>query len=56
MGRFKLGSTIVAFISKGQYRFCRSLKAGSVTRLGELFATVKVNKEKQIAKIDNQAQ
>jgi phosphatidylserine decarboxylase len=41
MGRFKLGSTIVALFAKGSIDFAEELEAGSVTRLGELFATVK---------------
>jgi len=41
MGRFKLGSTIVALFPKDSIEFSEELKAGSVTRLGELFATVK---------------
>lgn len=41
MGRFKLGSTIVALFPKDSIAFSEELKAGSVTRLGELFATVK---------------
>ena len=41
MGRFKLGSTIVALFPKDSIEFSDELKAGSVTRLGELFATVK---------------
>ncbi|WP_413700430.1 archaetidylserine decarboxylase [Psychromonas sp. KJ10-10] len=40
MGRFKLGSTIVALFPKGSINFAEQLEAGSVTRLGELFATV----------------
>jgi phosphatidylserine decarboxylase len=40
MGRFKLGSTIVALFPKGSINFAEDLEAGSVTRLGELFATV----------------
>jgi phosphatidylserine decarboxylase len=41
MGRFKLGSTIVALFPKGTIDFAEDLEAGSVTRLGELFATIK---------------
>ncbi|PKG39672.1 archaetidylserine decarboxylase [Psychromonas sp. Urea-02u-13] len=41
MGRFKLGSTIVALFPKDSIAFADDLAAGSVTRLGELFATVK---------------
>lgn len=41
MGRFKLGSTIVALFAKGSIDFAEDLQAGSETRLGELFATVK---------------
>jgi len=41
MGRFKLGSTIVALFPKGSIDFAEELQAGSTTRLGELFATVK---------------
>lgn len=41
MGRFKLGSTIVALFPKDSIDFSEELQAGSVTRLGELFATVK---------------
>jgi len=41
MGRFKLGSTIVALFPKDSIEFAEELKAGSVTRLGELFATTK---------------
>lgn len=40
MGRFKLGSTIVALFPKGSINFSEQLEAGSVTRLGELFATI----------------
>jgi phosphatidylserine decarboxylase len=39
MGRFKLGSTIVALFPKGTVDFTQELQAGSETRLGELFAT-----------------
>ncbi len=39
MGRFKLGSTIVALFPKDSVHFPEDLQAGSVTRLGELFAT-----------------
>jgi phosphatidylserine decarboxylase len=38
MGRFKLGSTIVALFPKESIHFAEDLQAGSVTRLGELFA------------------
>jgi len=41
MGRFKLGSTIVALFPKDTISFAETLEAGSVTRLGELFATIK---------------
>lgn len=41
MGRFKLGSTIVALFAKDSIELSEALQAGSVTRLGELFATVK---------------
>ena len=41
MGRFKLGSTIVALFPKGSIEFSDTLAPSSVTRLGELFATVK---------------
>lgn len=41
MGRFKLGSTIVALFPKDTIRFAENLQAGSPTRLGELFATTK---------------
>ncbi|MEI6897139.1 MAG: archaetidylserine decarboxylase [Psychromonas sp.] len=41
MGRFKLGSTIIALFAKNSINFSEELKAGTVTRLGELFATVK---------------
>lgn len=41
MGRFKLGSTIVALFPKDSIDFAKALQAGSVTRLGELFATIK---------------
>lgn len=44
MGRFKLGSTIVALFSKGSIHFAEELQAGSVTRLGELFASKIENK------------
>ncbi|MCG6201627.1 archaetidylserine decarboxylase [Psychromonas antarctica] len=40
MGRFKLGSTIVALFPKNSVNFSEALQAGSVTRLGELFATI----------------
>ncbi|MEH6453661.1 MAG: archaetidylserine decarboxylase [Psychromonas sp.] len=39
MGRFKLGSTIVALFPKDSINFAEGLQAESVTRLGELFAT-----------------
>jgi len=39
MGRFKLGSTIVALFPKDSINFSDTLQAGSPTRLGELFAT-----------------
>jgi len=39
MGRFKLGSTIVALFPKDSITFSDTLQAGSPTRLGELFAT-----------------
>jgi phosphatidylserine decarboxylase len=39
MGRFKLGSTIVALFPKNSIDFAEELQAESVTRLGELFAT-----------------
>lgn len=45
MGRFKLGSTIVALFPKDSIAFSDQLEAGSVTRLGELFATVNKNTE-----------
>lgn len=38
MGRFKLGSTVVALFPKESIHFAENLQAGSVTRLGELFA------------------
>lgn len=41
MGRFKLGSTIVALFPKDTIEFSEDLAPLSVTRLGELFATVK---------------
>ncbi|MEJ6121922.1 archaetidylserine decarboxylase [Vibrio sp. 2-Bac 85] len=41
MGRFKLGSTIVALFPKDSIEFSDALAPSSVTRLGELFATVK---------------
>jgi phosphatidylserine decarboxylase len=41
MGRFKLGSTIVALFPKDSIDFSEALEAGSVTRLGELFASIK---------------
>ena len=41
MGRFKLGSTIVALFPKNSIEFSDALAPSSVTRLGELFATVK---------------
>ncbi|MCW8996408.1 MAG: archaetidylserine decarboxylase [Psychromonas sp.] len=39
MGRFKLGSTIVALFPKNTVNFAEGLQAGTVTRLGELLAT-----------------
>ncbi|MFT6984928.1 MAG: phosphatidylserine decarboxylase [Psychromonas sp.] len=42
MGRFKLGSTIVALFPKDSVDFTQGLQAGSATRLGELFATTNV--------------
>jgi len=41
MGRFKLGSTIVALFPKDSIEFDEQLEPSSVTRLGKLFATVK---------------
>jgi len=41
MGRFKLGSTIVALFPKDTIEFSEALAPSSVTRLGELFATIK---------------
>lgn len=41
IGRFKLGSTIVALFAKDSINFAENLQAGSVTRLGELFACIK---------------
>ena len=41
MGRFKLGSTIVALFPQGSINFAENLQAGSETRLGELFASLK---------------
>ncbi|MFT6926905.1 MAG: phosphatidylserine decarboxylase [Psychromonas sp.] len=38
MGRFKLGSTVVALFPKESIHFAEDLQADSVTRLGELFA------------------
>ncbi|HEY5716823.1 MAG TPA: archaetidylserine decarboxylase [Psychromonas sp.] len=46
MGRFKLGSTIVALFPKGSVNFPESLQAETVTRLGELFATANITAEK----------
>jgi len=40
MGRFKLGSTIVALFPKNSIEFNDKLAPTSVTRLGELFATM----------------
>lgn len=40
MGRFKLGSTVVCLFGKDAIRFQEDLKAGSTTRMGELFATI----------------
>tara|TARA_R110001583_G_scaffold21088_1_gene80239 strand:+ start:2187 stop:3056 length:870 start_codon:yes stop_codon:yes gene_type:complete len=50
MGRFKLGSTIVALFPKDSINFSEDLEAGSITRLGELFATVneKINEKNPI--------
>ncbi|WP_019616137.1 archaetidylserine decarboxylase [Psychromonas ossibalaenae] len=42
MGRFKLGSTIVALFPKDSITFSEDLQAGSVTRLGELFAKAEI--------------
>ncbi|WP_028864574.1 archaetidylserine decarboxylase [Psychromonas aquimarina] len=42
MGRFKLGSTIVALFPKDSIAFSEELQAGSVTRLGELFAKAQI--------------
>lgn len=44
MGRFKLGSTVVALFPKEQITFAQNLQAGSVTRLGELFANIIENR------------
>lgn len=41
MGRFKLGSTIVALFPKDSIEFNEQLEPSSVMRLGKLFATVK---------------
>jgi phosphatidylserine decarboxylase len=38
MGRFKLGSTVILCFELGKIAFDSHLQAGSVTRLGELFA------------------
>jgi len=46
MGRFKLGSTIVALFPKESINFVDSLQAETTTRLGELFATVNTTAEK----------
>lgn len=46
MGRFKLGSTIVALFPKESVNFSEALQAETVTRLGELFATVNTSEEK----------
>ena len=43
MGRFKLGSTVVCLFGKDAIEFADDVKAGSTTRLGELFATKKSN-------------
>jgi phosphatidylserine decarboxylase len=45
LGRFKLGSTIVALFPKGAVNFAEALQPGSATRLGELFATTITTKE-----------
>ena len=45
MGRFKLGSTIVALFPKDSINFAEDLQAESVTRLGELFATTVTTQE-----------
>ncbi|WP_354622877.1 archaetidylserine decarboxylase [Psychromonas sp. MME2] len=44
LGRFKLGSTIVALFPKNSISFAEELQAGSVTRLGNIFATVNESK------------
>lgn len=41
MGRFKLGSTIVALFPKDTLSFAQELAPGSVTRLGQPFANLK---------------
>jgi len=46
LGRFKLGSTIVALFPEGSVNFSEALQAETVTRLGELFATVNSKSEK----------
>ena len=40
LGRFKLGSTIVALFPKETVNFAETLQPGSPTHLGELFATI----------------
>jgi len=49
MGRFKLGSTIVALFPKDSIEFSEDLAPSSVTRLGELFAIVKNSDETSIS-------
>ncbi len=42
MGRFKLGSTVVSTFAPNMIKFNPNAKAGSVTRLGELYANISV--------------
>jgi len=46
IGRFKLGSTIVALFPKDTITFAENVKPSTTTRLGELLATVNEKEEK----------
>lgn len=48
MGRFKLGSTVVCLFGKDAIKFKEDLEAGSTTRMGELFATIKEPAENNV--------
>lgn len=53
MGRFKLGSTIVALFPKDSIEFNTELEPSSVTRLGQLFATVSGSEQEVLTDTSN---